>query len=117
MPLKYKLKIESRGVVASFVFYVIAGVVFLVVLPLAYYPPHIGIMGILNLLAAYGLMKKRIWAVWLVVMLFFIGTTFSLVTLYYIFVRDVLIDLGAIAYLILTWIFTAYIITKREILK
>jgi len=117
MSLKSKLKIESVGVAASFIFYVVAGIIFLVILSLTYSPPTVGIIGILNLLAAYGLLKKRVWAVWLVIMLFFIGTTFSLVTLYYALVRDVLIDVGVTAYLILTWVFTAYVVAKRKTLE
>ncbi|MEM3725549.1 MAG: hypothetical protein QXK98_01645 [Candidatus Bathyarchaeia archaeon] len=117
MSLKSKLKIESIGIAASFIFYAVTGVIFFIVLPLACFPPHIGIMGILSLLTAYGLLKRRVWAFWLVVMLFFIGTTFSLVTLYYYFLGDVLIEVGATAYLILTWIFTAYIVKRRETIE
>lgn len=117
MALKSKLKIEGKGIAASFIFYAVAGIIFFIVLPLAFFPPHIGIIGILSLLTAYGLLKKRVWAVWLVVMLFFINTTFSLVTLYYFFLGDMLIEVGAAAYLILTWIFTAYIVAKRETIK
>jgi hypothetical protein len=117
MSLKSKLKVESVGVAASLIFYVAAGIIFLIILSLTYSPPTIGIMGILNLLAAYGLLKKRVWTVWLVVILFFVNTTFSLVTLYYDLFKDVLISVGAVAYLILTWIFTAYVISKRKTIE
>jgi len=117
MSLKSKLKIEGKGIVASFIFYAVAGLIFFIALPLTCFPPHIGIIGILSLLTAYGLLKKRVWAVWLVVMLFFIGTTFSLVMLYYYFLGDVLIGVGATAYLILTWIFTAYVVAKRKTIE
>ena len=117
MSLKSKFKIESAGITASFIFYAVAGIIFFIILPLACFPPHIGIIGVLSLLTAYGLLKRRVWAVWLVIILFFIGTTFSLVTLYYYFLGDVLIGVGATAYLILTWIFTAYVVAKRKTIE
>ncbi len=117
MSLKSKLKIESIGMFTAFVFYAIVGIIFFAVLPMADFPPHIGIIGILSLITAYGLIKKRVWAIWLVVVLFFVATTFSAVTSYYAFGSDLLLGISAIAYLILTWIFTAYIAAKRKNLE
>ncbi|MEM3622449.1 MAG: hypothetical protein QXR76_01590 [Candidatus Bathyarchaeia archaeon] len=117
MAIKSKLKMENIGIFLALAFYVVVGVTCFVVLPLANFPPHIGIMGILSLITAYGLFKKRVWAVWLVVMLFFIATTFSVFMLYYCFGKDFLFDIGMFAYLILTWVFTAYIVAKRKIFE
>lgn len=118
MSLKSKLKIESVGMFAAFVFYAMVGIVCFAVLPMANFPPHIGIIGIFSLAAAYGLFKKRVWAIWLVAMLFFIATTFSAVTLYSnVFLNDLLLGISSIAYLILTWVFTAYTAAKRKILE
>jgi len=110
-------KIETKGMLASFVFYTVAGIICLAVLPLSGFPPHLGIIGILSLLTAYGLIKKRVWTVWLVAMLFFVATTFSIFMLYYYFGVDLLLDISMITYLILTWIFTAYIATKKGMLE
>jgi hypothetical protein len=57
---------------------------------------------------------KRSWAVWFVIILFFVGTTFAAVMLYYVAQLDTFLGLGSICYLILTWIFTFYVLLKRE---
>jgi len=117
MSIKSKIKMENIGVFLALAFYAVVGIVCFVVLPLANFPPHIGIMGILSLITAYGLFKKRVWAVWLVVMLFFIATTFSAFMLYYWFEKDFIFDISMFAYLILIWVFTAYIVAKRKIFE
>ncbi|MDI6690631.1 MAG: hypothetical protein QME50_02040 [Candidatus Bathyarchaeota archaeon] len=117
MSIKSKLKMENVGIFLVFVFYVVVGVVCFVVLPMANFLPTMGIMGVLSLITAYGIFKKRVWAVWLVVMLFFIATTFSASMLYSYFGKDLIIDISMFAYLILTWIFTAYTVAKRKIFE
>ncbi len=117
MAFKSILKIEKLGLFVSFVFYAVIGIVFLAAIPLTDLPPHVGIIGILSLITAYGLMRKRVWTIWLVIMLFFIATTFSAITLYSFFGKDILYDISITAYLVLTWIFTAYIATKRKTLE
>jgi len=118
MSLKSKLQIESVGMFASFVFYAIVGIVCFGILAMVDFRLiHIGIIGILSLMTAYGLVKNRVWALWVVVALFFIVTTFSVYTLYYVFGQDILLNVCLIAYLVLTWIFTAYTASKRKILE
>lgn len=112
-----KLDIGSKGMLATFVFYVIVGIIFLGLLPFTGFPPHVGIMGIFSLTAAYGLVQKRNWAIWIIVILFFAGTTFSVYMLNYYLFRDYLLGIGIMAYLILTWIFTAYTVAKRRTLE
>jgi len=117
MSVKSKLKIENIKMFAAFAFYAIVGIVCFAVLPMANFPPHIGLIGIFSLITAYGLFKKRVWAIWLVVMLFFIATTFSAYTLYYVIWKNIFLDTSMIAYLILTWVFTAYTAAKRKTLE
>jgi hypothetical protein len=117
MSLKSKLKIESVGMFAAFAFYAIVGIVCFAVLPMANFPPQFGIIGIFSLVAAYGLFRKRGWAIWLVAMLFFIATTVSVVTLYYDFLNDLLLGISMIAYLILTWVFTLYTTSRRKVFE
>ena len=117
MSIMSKLDIESRGMLATFVFYVAVGIIFIVLLPFANFPPHVGIMGIFSLIAAYGLVRKRSWTIWIVVILFFVGTTFSVYMLNYFLVIDYLLGAGTMAYLILTWIATAYVAAKRRTLE
>jgi len=114
MSLTSRLKIENLGALATTAFYSIVGIIFLVLLAMSGFPPHIGLMGITSLIAAYGLFRKRSWAIWLVVALFFVATTFAFYTLYFVFATDILATLGMLAYAILTWIFTVYAVAKRE---
>jgi hypothetical protein len=101
----------------AFVFYAVAGIICFVVLAMDFGLVHIGIIGILSLITAYGLLMKREWTIWLIVMLFFIVTVFSIVNLYYSLGKDLILDISMIAYLILTWIFTAYTAAKRKTLE
>jgi membrane protein YdbS with pleckstrin-like domain len=71
------------------------------------------IIGLFSLVAGYGLLMKRNWSLYLVVILFFVATVFSLYMLYYMFMKDLIINLGSVAYLVLSWIATIYVATKR----
>jgi len=115
MSLRSKLQVENVGLFAALVFYAIAGVICFAMLVIDLRLVHIGIIGILSLITAYGLFKKQVWAFWLVVMLFFIITTFSAYTLYYVIWKNLILDISLIAYLVLTWVFTVYTAAKRKI--
>ena len=107
------LKNVSLTTIAPVAFYAAAGIAFLVLLPLAGFPPHAGLTGIMSLITAYALFTKRRWATWLVVILFFVATTISLYTLYFILLTNWLASLGLILYAVLTWYFTYYTLLKR----
>jgi len=109
-----RTKIENRGMFATSVFYAVVGIIFLALMPMAGFVPYLAIIGIFSLLTAYGVFMKRTWAVWFVIILFFVGTTFSAVMLYDIAQLEALLGLGSICYLILTWLFTIYVLSKRE---
>jgi len=118
MSLKSKLKIENVGMFVAFVFYAVVGIICFAVLAIVNFSlVHIGIIGILSLITAYGLLRSRAWTLWVVVALLFIATTFSAYTLYFAFEKDVLLDVGMIAYLLFTWVFTAYTAAKRKTLE
>jgi len=118
MSLKSKLKIENVEMFAALVFYAIVGIVCFATLAIVDFRLiHIGIIGTLSLITAYGLFKKRVWTLWVVVALFFIATTSSVYTLYKALGKNLLLDISMIVYLILTWVFTAYTATKRKILE
>ena len=95
-------------------FYGAVGVVFLVLLPFAGFPPHIGLTGILYLVTAYSIFKSRFWALWLVVALFAVATTISFYTLYVIAFTNWIVSASMIVYAVLTWIITLYMILKRK---
>jgi hypothetical protein len=117
MSLVARLRMEGREMVATLFFYVVVGIIFLASLPLTNFAPHLGIIGIFSLIAAYGTLKKRTWAIWPVIILFLGGTTFSLYTLYYCLPSNYVLGIGAIIYLILTWVFTGYLVSKRRLLE
>lgn len=120
MSIKSKFTMENLGMYAASAFYIIAGIILLTILPLADFPLHIGIIGILSLITAYGLIRKRFWTIWLAIILFFTATTFSAYTIFSSissFGKNLIYDMSMIAYLILTWIFTAYIAIKRKTLE
>jgi len=99
---------------APAVFYAAAGIVLLALLPFSNFPPHVGLTGILSLINAYGIFKKRFWAIWLVVALFFVAMTFSLYTLLFIGFSNWIVSSGMIAYAVLTLVFTLYLALKRN---
>jgi len=102
---------------ATFIFYAIVGIIFLALMPMANFPPHIGIIAIFSLVAAYGVFRKRAWAIWFIIILFFVATTFSAFMISDIMTGDYLLGASMIAYLILTWVFTAYATSKRKTLE
>ncbi len=117
MSVKEKLKIESWGMFAASLFYAVSGIICLTILASDFALIHIGLMGILSLAAAFGLFKKRVWAIWLIVILFFMITTFSVSMLYYTWGADILLDSAMATYLVLTWIFTVYVAARRRKLE
>jgi hypothetical protein len=114
MSFTSKLKTADFRALAPVVFYGAVGIIFLALLPFANFPPHIGLTGILSLVTAYGIFKKRFWALWLVVALFAVATTFSLYTLYVIAFTNWIVGISMIVYAALTWLFTLYIVLKRK---
>jgi hypothetical protein len=109
-----KLKTADVRALAPAAFYGAVGIIFLALLPFANFPPHVGLTGILSLVTAYGIFKKSFWAVWLVGALFAVATTISLYTLYVVQFSNWLVGISMVAYAVLTWLFTAYIMLKRK---
>ncbi|MGQ9550990.1 MAG: hypothetical protein ACUVUE_01055 [Candidatus Bathycorpusculaceae bacterium] len=111
--LEAKLKTGNIRIISAIIFYSAVGIICFALLPLSNFPPHIGIIGVLSLITAYGVFKKRVWTIWFGIMLFLVATTFSVYTLYYMW-QNLFYAASMVAYLILTWVFTAYIVSKRE---
>ena len=114
MSFASRLKTVDFRALAPVVFYGTVGIIFLVLLPLANFPPHIGLTGSLSLVAAYGIFKKRFWTIWLVLALLAVATTISLYTLYVIAFTNWIVGISMIVYAVLTWLFTFQIVSKRE---
>jgi hypothetical protein len=117
MSVVSKLKLEGKGMLAASVFYTVVGAAFLVWMFLASFPVHLGIIAVFSLVAAYALMRKRGWAVWFVLVSFFTATTFAAFIIYGFVTSNLLLGLCMAAYLVLTWVVTAYVANKRSSLQ
>jgi len=118
MSLKSKLKIEDVGIFAASIFHVAVGVICFVVLATVDFGLiHIGLVGIISLATAYGLFRRRLWALWSIFVVSFMATALAFSMLYYTVGSDILIDAAMIVYLVLTWIFTVYVASKRSKLE
>jgi hypothetical protein len=110
-------KIENKGMFVSSIFYAVVGVLFLALLPMNDFAPHLGLLALFSLGAAYGLFRKRTWSLWIVVILFTSGTAFAAFMIYSALLSDIMVTLSMVAYLILIWIFTFYVAIQRRALK
>jgi len=109
-----KLRSFNRTELAALVFYIASGVVLLVCLPLTGYAPQLGLLGILSIIVAYGVFTKRVWAPWIIFILFVAATTFSLYTLVVAGFSNLLLGISMVAYVVLTWVFTIYLLLIRR---
>jgi hypothetical protein len=109
-----KLKTANFRELAPAIFYGAVGVILMVLLPFANFPPHIGLTGVLSLVAAYGLLKNRFWSFWLVLALLGVASVLSLYTLFVVAFTNWIVALSLIAYVVLTWAFTLQLALKRK---
>ena len=114
MSFASKLKTADIKTLAPIIIYAAVGIIFLILLPFANFPPHIGLTGALSLVTAYGLLKNRFWAMWLVGALFIIAMTLSLYTLYFIGLNNLVVSLMIIAYAVLTLAVTLHLVLKSR---
>ncbi len=119
-----RFKIENAGVALFSGFYAVVGCLLLAYLILTRFaaPPNIGVLGLLSLTAAYGLIRMSRWSVTLVIALFFIGITFGTTSLYPSVVKEtfnpnlemLLFHLALVAYLVMTTLATIYVVSRRR---
>lgn len=109
-----KLKTADFKELAPVIFYGTVGVLLIVLLPFSNFPPHIGLTGALSLVTAYGILKNRFWAFWLVLALLGVATTIALYTLSVLAFTNWIVTISMIAYAVLTWIFTLHLALKRK---
>ncbi|MEM2419407.1 MAG: hypothetical protein QXL38_00280 [Candidatus Bathyarchaeia archaeon] len=118
MSLKSKLKIEDTGIFAASIFHIAVGITCFVALTTVDHGLiHIGLIGVISLATAYGLLQGRSWALWSIFVATFMATVLAFSMLYYTMGSDILIDTAMIVYTILTWIFTVYVTSKRKKLE
>ncbi|MDH5449578.1 MAG: hypothetical protein OEX77_01575 [Candidatus Bathyarchaeota archaeon] len=122
MALKSILGVEKSGIAVVFIFYLISGIAQLIVIAMSAIPP-IGVLAITCLIAAYGLVKMRKWAVWLVTILLFPEITFAAISLYASIMQQqsffpnlgwLLFNLMLVIYVIATLVASVYILAERQ---
>jgi hypothetical protein len=101
-----KLKRANQIRLLSIGFYAVTGALLMAFLSVTGFPPHVGFLGIVSLIAAYSVFMKRFWAPWLAFVLLFANTAFSAVTLYSVGFSNVLVSAALVPYLVLTWFVT-----------
>lgn len=106
---------KDRWLFATLIFYMVTGLACLGALAMDYRLIHMMILGFFSLASAFSLLKWRKLTLWFAMPLFFTATTFSSIILYYMIFS--ITGVIAAAYLVLTWIFTFYLIYKKEQLK
>jgi len=124
MPLKFKLKVENPVMLIFSVFYAVAGAAEVFVMVFSAFTTtrtlvHVGVLGLLSLITAYGLFRTKKWSVPLVIALFFLGVTFGATTLYdsiilQTFQGALLFHVALIVYLIMTVVAFVYVAAKRK---
>jgi len=115
---KSRLKTENMGLLLASIFYAVVGIIcFIILATIDYELVYIGLIGIISLVTAYGLIRRRRWALWSAFVLFFTNTAFAASMLYYTVGGDILIDTAMILYLALTWVATVYLAARRKKLE
>jgi len=112
MSISATLKNAGVRTTVSVVFYAAVGIVFLLVLPFANFPPHIALTGMMSIVASYGLLTKRAWAPWLVVALFLVALTTTAFTLFFSMLVNWPVNLALVIYLILSFYFMYYTLSR-----
>ncbi len=114
MSIASRLRRFNRVELAAFIFFVIAGIILLVYLPLTGFPPQLGLLGILSLFSAYGMVTKRGWMPWLVFVLLASVSAFTIFTLISVGFSNALLGASMIVYAALSWLLSAYILLKKR---
>ena len=115
MSLRSKIKFENIGMYTALIFYALVGVICLFVLTIIDFRLiHIGLLGILSLITAYGLFMKRRWTIWVLVALFLIAMAFSTYTIYSALSKDVILSIVVLFYLLLSCFLTVYTLSNRH---
>jgi len=121
--LKSKLKVKRRDGLLLAIFYIIVGVVQIIVLAQTNFAVFTsGVLAILSFIAAYGLFTVKKWSVWLVIGLFFPQFVFGVVTLYASILKYALyqeatfmmLNIALAAFIVLYFVSFVYVAAKRK---
>jgi len=112
-----KSRIESILKYLLAVFYLVSAGFFFYCLALDLNMIHIGLLGFLSLITAFGVFKGEIWSVWVAFLVFCAGNAFAFSMLLNPLTFEtlgILSEIGLIAYLILVWVAMIYLSVKRK---
>ncbi len=120
-----RIKIKRRDGLLLAIFYAVVGVLEMAIFALSNYsviPPHVGALAVLSLIAAYGFVTARKWAVWLVIILFFPQLVFGAISLNAGVVLHkiipeftvLLMDIALGIFIVLTFISFVYVAARRK---
>ena len=121
--MKSKLKVKRRDGLLLAIFYIIVGVVQIIVLALTNFALFTsGVLAVLSFIAAYGLFTVKKWSVWLVIGLFFPQFVFGVVTLYASILRYalfqeaafMLLNIALVTFIVLSFVSFVYVAAKRK---
>jgi hypothetical protein len=126
MDLASILKMEHRGLFFFAMFYLVAGVLNLLVLAVFGFGLfHVAMIAVLSFVVAFGLYRLQRWTLWPVLALLFMATAYGALMLNaFVTNYQASPDTGLAfpifvytAYLLLTWIGTVYVSVKRKTLR
>jgi len=110
-------KIENPLALSFAAFYLVSAALFFYSLVMDPGMTHVGLIGILSLITAFGVFRRERWSVWLAFLVFCIANAFSITTLLNPLTAEIggtILEVTLIVYLIIIWISTFYLIAKRE---
>ncbi|UCD96807.1 MAG: hypothetical protein JSV35_01760 [Candidatus Bathyarchaeota archaeon] len=111
-----RLEIQHRGIFIFTVFYLIVGILNFGILAtqgLGLF--HVALVAVLSIITAFGLYRLQRWSLWLVVGLFFIGTSYAAFTLHaFLQSANLPLVVGLVIYIVLTWLASFYLVARRE---
>jgi hypothetical protein len=106
--LKTIISQSSQIDLASYMFYVIGGIILLVFFPLTSFAPHVLLLGILGVVTGYFLFKERKETMLLIFVYFVTASVFSIYTVIVGGFGNYVVSGLLIVYAILTWVITIY---------
>lgn len=123
--MKFKLKTDKPGILLVSLFYTVVGITLALILVFESFRLfHVGVLAVLNLIVAYGLLKMKKWSVKLLAVIFLPQIVFGLVTLYHsvsvwIFPgwERTAFNLSLVIFVILCFISLVYVTTKKKEFK
>ena len=112
-----KHKIGDFFAYLSAVFYLASAGFFFYFLVIDLNMIHVGLLGLLSLITAFGVFKRKSWSVWSAFLVFCAGNAFAISLLLNPLTMEtleILSEIGLIAYLILVWATMIYLSIKRR---